>query len=362
MTNLFSRTRDATQTKLNLNPIHAVIGDENGVVNDNVVWDSGRVFVRLWTSNGYSKAILVRGPYQSSVPLLPGHACVLKYDTDGLLFVSNTDFSTVQAGGGLPIPVPPPADGAYVTQDKLVTLRVSQTIPASKSVMISGWKPIVDSVMSDFEGNPDFDLTSLFPASGTHCCIGVFMQGDFVTPVGYKSTDTALNNSLTIADINECIAQAKLNETAVWFYDVKGDATQIFDANTLLDGRQIVNGPDGTVSATVSTTDATVTTLFTFTIPASTTFAIHANVVARRTGGASGTAEDGAYYERVAAIKNVAGTATLIGSVSTLVTIEDVGAYDCSIDVTGATARVRVTGVATTNIDWSLSAKVYKVS
>jgi hypothetical protein len=111
-----------------------------------------------------------------------------------------------------------------------------------------------------------------------------------------------------------------------------------------------------------ATTDATVTTLHTFTIPASTTYAITIRVVARRTGGASGTAEDGAYYERAAAIKNAAGTATLIGAVAAIATMEDQAGWDCTIDVTGATARVRVTGAVANNITWHMSARTYQVS
>lgn len=112
----------------------------------------------------------------------------------------------------------------------------------------------------------------------------------------------------------------------------------------------------------VATTDATVTTLHTFTIPASTTYMITAYVVARRTGGASGTAEDGAGYVIRGTYKNVAGTATLIGSVTADYTAESVAGYDATLDVTGATARLRVTGVATTNITWHMTARVWMVS
>ncbi len=105
----------------------------------------------------------------------------------------------------------------------------------------------------------------------------------------------------------------------------------------------------------VATTDATVTTLHTHTIPATTTVMLIAYVVARRTGGTAGTAEDGAGYMIQATVKNVAGTATIIGAVNQICVQEDVAAYNATIDVTAATARVRVTGVADTNITWHLS-------
>jgi hypothetical protein len=111
----------------------------------------------------------------------------------------------------------------------------------------------------------------------------------------------------------------------------------------------------------VTTTDATVTTLHTFTIAASTTYCIEVRVIARRTGGSSGTAEDGAVYRRVAAVKNVSGTATLIGTIQGDGPQEDQAAWDCTIDVTSNTARCRVTGAANNNITWHMTAHVWSV-
>lgn len=102
----------------------------------------------------------------------------------------------------------------------------------------------------------------------------------------------------------------------------------------------------------VATTNATVTTLHTVTIPSATTVMIDAVVIARRTGGSAGTANDSAGYVVRALVKDVSGTATLVGAVSTPFSAEDVAGYDCTIDTSGATARVRVTGIASTNITW----------
>lgn len=117
----------------------------------------------------------------------------------------------------------------------------------------------------------------------------------------------------------------------------------------------------------VTTTDATVTTLLAFTIPATTTVLLEARVVARRTGGASGTAEDAAAYIIKAAVKNVAGTATLVTAGATASpTVDfdnnDQAAWTATIDVTGATARVRVTGAASNNVTWHCALIVQNVS
>lgn len=102
------------------------------------------------------------------------------------------------------------------------------------------------------------------------------------------------------------------------------------------------------------TTNATVTTLHTVAIPASTTVALRAIVVARRTGGAAGTAEDGARYELKGVYKNVAGTATLIGTVTKLAD-EDQAAWDTNFTPSGGNVLIEVTGAVDNNITWHLS-------
>ena len=116
-----------------------------------------------------------------------------------------------------------------------------------------------------------------------------------------------------------------------------------------------------TGSSKVTTTDATVTTVQTYTIPASTTWAFDGYVVARRTGGVSGTAEDGASYRVEGVIKNAAGTATSIGSTVTVIGESQAG-WDVTVDVTGATARVRVTGASNNNVSWVYTGNVRQIS
>lgn len=101
----------------------------------------------------------------------------------------------------------------------------------------------------------------------------------------------------------------------------------------------------------VATTDATVTTLHTVAIAASTTYLIDARVVARRTGGASGTADDGAVYVRRALVTTKSGTVT-INAVDGDLTQEDQAAWDCTLTVSSTNVLVRVTGAASNNVTW----------
>ena len=112
----------------------------------------------------------------------------------------------------------------------------------------------------------------------------------------------------------------------------------------------------------VTTTDATVTTMATIAIPASTTVMIELHVAARRTGGSAGVAEDGAGYVQQATYKNVAGTATLIGAVNADYTAESQAAWDVTFVVSGGNVLIRVTGAVNNNISWYCSADVYQIS
>lgn len=109
----------------------------------------------------------------------------------------------------------------------------------------------------------------------------------------------------------------------------------------------------------LTTTDATVTTIHTVAIPTTTTIGLIAHVVARRTGGAAGTAEDGAFYIRAATFKNVAGTATQIGATTALHTNEDQAGWDLTFAVAAGNALIQVTGAVDNNIVWHLSKLEY---
>lgn len=115
-----------------------------------------------------------------------------------------------------------------------------------------------------------------------------------------------------------------------------------------------------TASARAKTTDATVTTLETIPVPVDTVVHVTADVVARRTGGSSGSANDGAAYTLFCAATNSAGTAALIGSV-TVTAKESQAGWDCTIDANGGNLRVRVTGAANNDIQWRAAYRTFSV-
>jgi len=116
-------------------------------------------------------------------------------------------------------------------------------------------------------------------------------------------------------------------------------------------------------SPTVNTTDNTVTTLATIPITSGRTYMIEARVAARRTGGSSGTAEDGASYCRRGTYTTKSGTVTLMGSVQTIGTdAEDQAGWDVTMTISSTNVLVRVTGATNNNVTWMGDIKVQSVA
>lgn len=190
--------------------------------------------------------------------------------------------------------------------------------------------------------------------------VGVLFQSNVASTTfwwsigGIASTDEYMRLTTTGLSINK---QADAISSLDVTQRTLGNAVQVLESiatNT---------DPNETVYQNrVATTDATVTTLHTFTVPATTTYQIEVNVIARRTGGTAGTAEDGAGYKIIGTYKNVAGTATIIGALSVVHSVEDQAGWDATLDTTGATVRVRVTGALDNSIVWHLTARVWSVA
>jgi hypothetical protein len=115
-------------------------------------------------------------------------------------------------------------------------------------------------------------------------------------------------------------------------------------------------------TGTVSTTDATVTTILTIPITTNSQTTFQVTVAARRTGGSSGAAADGASYIRGVSVKDNAGTPTIIGSSAMMTDQESQAGWDVTFDISTTNLRIRVTGAANNNIDWKATARILSVT
>lgn len=128
--------------------------------------------------------------------------------------------------------------------------------------------------------------------------------------------------------------------------------------------QSIASGDDPAESVTqnrITTTSATPATLHTVAIAANYTYVIRADVIARRTGGASGTADDGAAYTLRSAYTTKAGVVTLLGTAMEAIAREDVAGWDAALVISGTNVLVQVTGAATTNITWHATIRIWRV-
>ena len=108
------------------------------------------------------------------------------------------------------------------------------------------------------------------------------------------------------------------------------------------------------------TTNATVTALQRVDVDLNKSVYIEARVVARRTGGSSGSTGDTAFYTIQAGFKNIAGTVTLVAAVI-LNGGEDQSGWDLGFSIVGTQAVLVATGAANNNITWESSLSFYEV-
>ncbi len=183
--------------------------------------------------------------------------------------------------------------------------------------------------------------------------------GSANTPLGIRIKEASIGSSYSFIDAptNGAIIEGNMG-IGVSTVGSKLDINQSSLGSSVIKYSSAAATDDPTVNIfqnRVLTGDATVTTIHTYAVPASTTVKLKAEIVARRTGGTAGTAEDGAGYEFVGTYKNVAGTATLIGSVTALYTAESQAAWDATFTVSAGNVLVQVTGALDNSITWLLS-------
>ncbi|MCI0341690.1 MAG: hypothetical protein L0216_11180 [Planctomycetales bacterium] len=107
------------------------------------------------------------------------------------------------------------------------------------------------------------------------------------------------------------------------------------------------------ISATVQTTNATQTTVLSYTIPDETTFLARAIVLAMRQSSTSCAG----YRREVWGKRQSAGAPTIGAIVGD--TWEDVASWDATYTISGNDLRVSVTGAAGSTIDWLATLELY---
>lgn len=102
---------------------------------------------------------------------------------------------------------------------------------------------------------------------------------------------------------------------------------------------------EGLFLATVSTVDATLTTIYSFVPNNNSVVRVEASILGAGAG-------NNCSFGKIATFKSVAGVVSLVGSVATLGAAEENGATDATVDTDGTVIRVRVTGIVAANMNW----------
>lgn len=156
---------------------------------------------------------------------------------------------------------------------------------------------------------------------------------------------------------------------------IGNDTNNDFDLATLTAGSNItINNADGSITInatgptvqddTVSTTDATLTTLATYDLStADENVFLDVCVLANVTGGAGGNAQRMATFERKVHAKNDGGVVTIILEEAEFTSKESaVSGFDVAFSVSGTDLLARVTGGAADNVNWSSSAGIKRLT
>jgi len=110
------------------------------------------------------------------------------------------------------------------------------------------------------------------------------------------------------------------------------------------------------------TTVSNVSANFDFAIPSDYNCKIEVNVVAKQTGGSTGSVSDGASYQRTTHARNIGGTVALLGGVQSDFTYEVAGALNFTMTASGSNVRGTVTGATNRNISWGLHSSLLLIA
>lgn len=154
--------------------------------------------------------------------------------------------------------------------------------------------------------------------------------------------------------------------TSTYFYGQTGASSLLSNQTTTLDigiinddhvlvrdGTNVTSSSDLWLPNTVNTTDATTTTIATISTISDTSYRIRAEIVAKQTGGISGSVNDSATFTLVASYNNNSGTLSQIGSDFIIrQRIAATNSWTVNTAISGTDILIRVVGQTNKNISW----------
>lgn len=239
----------------NIVPLVTTVGDAIGNVVDPAI--PGKILVRYSQSGQLSMPFSVKAP-RHKLNLTPGTPVLLEFDRFGDLYISGYDTAAMTAVGISPLSQV--VDTTHVAQQSIVTLLPQPTQPASTTILVKAWIPILNNIRTSYPGG-SLDLgvagEDVIPAAGDQAWIVIALDSDFATLVAVTSTPVSLFDLLDQdSAIQECLDQLSATATPIWALLLSDDQASIEqqDFDNGEDERPVVN-----IAATASGSAPTVT-------------------------------------------------------------------------------------------------------
>ena len=208
-------------------------------------------------------------------------------------------------------------------------------------------------------------------ANGSGTVLGLTIRGNATVADGWEYLASGshfvpeTDGTNDIGQVSGSVRRVRHAFLAGGIFSASQQATQASTAQVVQSLSSTATNDDPTEAVTqyrAATTDGVATAAATFTIATSTTTLIKCSVVARRTGGTAGAAEDSAAYDFAVVVKNTAGTVAEIAAETVTVFGESQAGWNVTAAPSGATEIISVTGATTNNVTWHLTCRTYAVN
>lgn len=344
----------AIRRRVGLDTRAATAGDASGTV-----YEPGRpgyVRVTYPASAGRTFPTVVR--LRINIDLKPGTPVVVGYDRNLQPAIVDIDFTGMEAGTWNPY------TGGTVNPDinpvdlNLSPILLSTAFGAAQPLYVTlfPFMYIRHRTIHLFTGvSGGINLTSYIPGTSNYWLLaGIFLKTDDTHEIAV-STAQDRNDPLDETDIQECITASSSGAVPICMWILRNGQTAIADTDKFWDARQWINISED-ASATVTTADATVTTIASITIAELQMATITATMNGRKSDY---SAAIGGTLNAVVR-RATGGNVTLVGSVTTDIHEDSPGTPTFTLDIdTGTqTARFRVTGIAAESWVWTVNYKV----
>lgn len=178
----------------------------------------------------------------------------------------------------------------------------------------------------------------------------------------FLSTEVIVDGENSMVSINTdtlfivSTSEFTINSSEIILVNAEPNSTQYIDSNNSL-----IKAYSYYIDQ-VNTTNASTTTIATYSVPNNSVMTIRSEVICRKTAGAgTGTVGTGNAYERSVKATNIGGTVTIATTQSDW-TSEAIASFNCTYDVSGTTVRLRVTGSANNDVSWKAYTKIININ